>query len=104
MSRKNQLWLLAAVLAALMLCFVLGGRIASRLSQVQEITSALEASQQSWQHTAAEKEAMQAELKTVQSDLREAELTLSESLTRETELEAEIQALEEEIALLKSAP
>lgn len=101
MNKKTTFWLGAAVITALILCVVLGNRISSRLQQVYSISEALEISQSSWQQTAADKEALQDELKIVQNDLREAELTLSESLTRTSELEAEIRALEEEITILK---
>lgn len=101
MNKKTTFWLSAAVIAALILCVVLGNRISSRLQQVNSISEALKISQSSWQQTAAEKEGLQDELKIVQNNLREAELTLSESLTRASELEAEIRALEEEISMLK---
>ena len=101
MSRSMKIFLCAVMAAALILAAVIGAGIVRDRRALNEMKRELAVSRAAWEDTAARKEELQAELKTVTEDLKEAQLTLEESTTRAEELRADIAQLETEIAELR---
>ncbi len=99
MITKNERLVLCIVLVlACTLTGVLYTSLFSSRQDLQRRQSALTESRSRWEAIAAEKEELQAELKTVTNNLREARLSRSEAEARAAELNADIQALKEEIS------
>ena len=72
----------------------LGRELAGNEKQLQE-------SRAKWERIAADKEALQTELKEKQEELKEAELSLSESKEKAEKLRSEIESLQNDINALK---
>ncbi len=102
MSKWMKALLCVTIVFALSVMFVLGKNYFSSAAVIREKTAELEQSRNTWEQIAAEKEALQAELKTVNEQLREAELTRSEALENAEKLQGDIGILEQEIAELKN--
>lgn len=101
MSKALKAVLCVVMICALTIMFFLGRDYYSSAALIREKSEELSRSRAAWEKTAAEKEALQAELKTVSEELREAELTLSEAIENAEKLQGDIEALEREIAELK---
>lgn len=85
--------LLPVMLLAAALTVTLYGELLRDRGTLRELTDQLTESRAAWENTAAEKEKLQEELKTVQEALKEAKLTLQESTERADKLRAEIAQL-----------
>lgn len=101
MSKTMKILLCLAMVAALAVMTVLFLRYRSNSKTLSDLTAQLEVSRTSWENTAAEKEALQKELRTVSGNLREAQLSLEENTERAEELTAQIETLKQEIAALE---
>lgn len=102
MSRAMKILLSLVIATALCLTAILALRYRAAGQQLLALNQELAVSRASWEGIAEEKEALQADLKTVTDNLKEARLTLEESTARAAELEEDIAVLEQEIAALKS--
>ena len=70
--------------------------------RLKETKTQLNASRETWEKTASEKEALQEILKTKREELKEAELSYSEATARADELKADIDVLNREITSLRN--
>ena len=102
MNKSLRIPLVLAALAALLLMVFLCVHYLRGNQELSALEAEVEASRTAWETTAAEKEALQAELKQVSNDLKEANLSLSESTERADELRADIETRKEEIAALEA--
>ena len=101
---KQLRWILCIVMAAAVtLIAVCSASFLDLGRQLHDCEDQLAASRESWENTAAEKEVLQADLKTLRETLKEASLSLSEATERAEELKADISSLQKEIDGLKTA-
>ncbi len=104
-NKKNQtqrILIFLAMAAAIVLMVALGGKYLQDGKKLTAKQQELKTSRATWERIAAEKEALQDELKEVTNELKEAKLTLEEAITRAGELREQIETLKEEIETLKS--
>ena len=103
MNKKTMKFLLClALLAALSLICVLFFHYRDLGYSFQDTQAQLSASRNTWETTAAEKEALQEDLKTLKNELKEAKLSLQEAQERSETLKADIETLNQEILELRS--
>ena len=100
-TQKLILWIvLAAAVLVMAFCSINYLNLKSRL---RETGQQLSDSRVTWEGLAAEKEALQEDLKTIKNELKEAELSLEEAQTRADEIREEIKTLQEEIKACEPA-
>ena len=94
-TQKLILWIvLAAAVLVMVFCTLNYLNLKGRL---RETSLQLSDSRVTWEGIAAEKEALQEDLKTIKNELKEAELSLEEAQTRAEEIREEIKTLQDEI-------
>jgi len=101
MSKSTKVILCLVLVAALATMTVLFLRYRSGSQTLSALNAQLAESRNTWETLAAEKEALQKELKSVTNDLKEAQLSLQEATDRATELRSQIETLQQEIAQLE---
>ena len=102
MNKHIRIILYVVMLSAILIIITGIMNFRSLNSQLQESERLLSESRTRWESIAAEKEEIQADLKTKKNDLKEAELSLSESQDRSAKLKEEIEILRQEIASLEN--
>ena len=102
MNKRLNILLCFVMVAALVLVCVCTVHFFSLSRQFRLDEQTLSDSRSAWEKTAAEKEELQKQLKSLKDKLKEAELSLSESTDRAEELRQDISALQLEIDVLKS--
>ena len=102
MSKGLRIFLLAVLAASVFLVYhsFQNYQQLNRRLRADELT--LSESRSSWETIAAEKEALQDELKLLKNELKEQELTLEESTGRAAELQQEIDQLKTDIDTLRN--
>ena len=100
-NKTVKLFCCVALLAALALICVLFLHYRDLGVQLRNTQTLLSESRNSWETTAAEKEALQDQKKALENDLKEAKLSLSEAQEKTKKVREEIDSLTNEIADLK---
>ena len=101
MSKELKIILCLVMAAAFALIFVCGLNYLSLTKELHICEQQLAESRETWEQIAAEKEALQDDLRAKQKELKEAKLTLDETTERASELKAENEQLRKDIDLLK---
>ena len=102
MNNQLKIILCLVMAAALALITVCGLNYLRLTKELRSSEQQLAESRETWETIAAEKEALQDDLRAKQKELKEAKLTLDETTERASELKAEIEQLRKDIELLKA--
>ena len=94
--------LLLVMAAAILMISVLSVHYRDLSEQLKTKEGMLAASREAWEKTAAEKEALQVELKQLKDELKEARLSLDEAVERSGSIRKDIEDLNNEISLLEA--
>ena len=101
-NRTMKLFCCVALVAALVLICVLFLHYRDLGTQMNITQSLLSQSRNTWESTAAEKEALQDQKKALENDLKEAKLSLTEAQDKTKSVKEDIETLTREIEDLKS--
>ncbi len=101
MSKSVKGYCIAVLIAAAAAACFMGNHLRTSEASVRSLRTALSESRRTWESVAAEKEALQDELRQVTNAVKDAKLTLDESTGRAQELRQDIAALTEEISALR---
>ena len=103
MNKKLRLILCLVLAFAVLVMIICSVNYISLTKQLAGVRNQVTESQKTWEGIAAEKEALQQDLKTLQNELREAKLSLSESEESSEKIKSEIETLQNEIAEMEKA-
>jgi septal ring factor EnvC (AmiA/AmiB activator) len=101
-NRTIKIFCCVAIAAALALISVLFLHYQDLGAQMKTTQSLLSDSRNTWETTAAEKEALQDQKKALENDLKEAKLSLTEAQDKTKSVKEDIETLTREIEDLKS--
>lgn len=103
-AKEVRFWQIIICVSAISLLIFLTFHLIASFSKLYDLQQQLTVSRTTWEGISNEKEALQAELTSLNDQIREAQLTISESQEKITELIAENEMLNEEIAKLQADP